>query len=102
MLDADRQAHVTFGDASLQLLLSGELRMSGAGRVNGERACVADVGNVIEHLQGIDKLATGPAPTLKLKAKQAAISALEIGIGATPCLTFHHARIDNLCHLRVL
>ena len=48
VLDADGEAYEFGGDASGGLLLGSELRMCGGGGMNGEAACVADVGQVGE------------------------------------------------------
>ena len=62
------------------------------GRVDGQRARVADIGDVIEHLQVVDELAPGVAAALQLEADQPAVAALEIGIGAPLGLAGHQAR----------
>jgi len=59
MLDADRQADIAGADAGGALLVLGQLRMGGAGRVDGEAAGVADIGDVVEQLQRVDEAAAG-------------------------------------------
>ena len=59
MLDADRKPHITFSHAGLELLLRRQLRVSCRGRMNGERAGIADVCDMIEQLQAVDELAAG-------------------------------------------
>ncbi len=51
MLDADRETNVARRHAGGELLIGGELLMRGRGRMDGERARIADVGDVIEQLQ---------------------------------------------------
>ena len=48
-----------------------------------EATRVADIGDVVEHLQRVDKAAAGIEATLELKADKPAIAALQIGVGAT-------------------
>jgi hypothetical protein len=51
MFEADRKAHVARGGAGGELLLAAELAVRRRGRMNSERARVADIGDVIEQLQ---------------------------------------------------
>ncbi len=78
VLDADGQANVIVGDAGRQLLFGRELRVGGARRMDGERARVADVGDMIEELERVDELGAGGLAALDLEADQAALPALQI------------------------
>ena len=102
VLDADRKPHIAVGDAGLRLLLWRKLRVRGAGRVDRERAYIADVGDVIEHLQAVDELASGIATALELEADQTAVTALEISIGTPLGLASHQAGEDCLGDFGVL
>jgi hypothetical protein len=68
VLDADRKPNVALGNACARLLFNCELGMCGAGRVNGERASVADIGDVIEHLEAVNEFAAGIAAAPELEA----------------------------------
>ena len=50
--------------------------------MNGERARVADVGDMIEKLERVDELAPCLDAALELEADEAAVAAFEIGVGA--------------------
>jgi acyl-CoA synthetase (AMP-forming)/AMP-acid ligase II len=67
VLDADRQAHIARRHAGLQLLLGRQLRMRRAGRMDGEAARVADVGDVIEHLERVDEARPASMPPFSSK-----------------------------------
>ena len=60
MLDADREPHVARRHAARQLLGRAQLRVGRAGRMDGEAAHIADIGDVIEELQRIDEIARRP------------------------------------------
>src|SRR5215471_20923919 len=64
MLDSDRQAHIGVGNTGLCLLLGRELRMRRRCWMNGKRADVANIGDVIEHHQLVDKFPPGIAAAL--------------------------------------
>src|ERR1700683_2820829 len=55
MFNADREPDIAVRNAGLDLVFGRELRMGGRGRVNGEAARVADIGDVIEELQAVDE-----------------------------------------------
>ena len=82
MLDADRQPDIVVGHAGRLLLLGRELRVGGGRRMDGERARVADIGDVIEELERVDELAPRLLAALDLEPDQAAQPALEIFFGA--------------------
>ena len=67
VFDADRKANIPFGDAGRQLVFDGKLRMGGARRVNGQATGIADIGDVIEHPEGVDEALAGidAAPQLE-------------------------------------
>ena len=50
--------------------------------MNGERASVADIGDVIEHFQSVDEFAAGITAAFEFEADQSAVAAFEIGVGA--------------------
>ena len=81
MLDADREANVILGHPGCELFLRRELRMRGRSRMNGERASVADVGDMIEELQRVNEPGAGGLAALDLEADQAALPAAQIFLG---------------------
>ena len=93
VLDADRQAYIAIGDPGLQLLFGGQLRMRRRCRMNREAARIADIGDVVEHLERIDKAPPGIPASLQFEAEEPAISALQIGVGATARLAFHEREV---------
>ena len=72
--------------------------MRGAGRMHRQAAHVADVDQVVEHLQRLDEFSSGGAAADQLEAHQTAVAAAEIGIGAALGLAFHEAGEDDLGH----
>ena len=56
-----------------------------------QAARVADVGDVVEQLQRVDELAPGLGAALQLEADQAAVAALQVGVGAPLRLAGHAA-----------
>ena len=60
MLDADRKAHIAGRDAGRELLLRRQLLMRGRGRMDGERARVADIGDMVEKLERVDEAGARP------------------------------------------
>ena len=82
MLEADRQAHVAVGDAGGELFRGRELRVGRRRGMDGERAGVADVGDVIEQLQRVDETPPRLAPAGELEADQSAVAALQIFLRA--------------------
>ncbi len=81
VLEADGQAHIARRHAGGFLLLRGKLRVGGRGRVDGEAARVADIGDVVDQLQRVDELLAGREAALPLEAAQAAFGAAEILVG---------------------
>ena len=59
MLDSDGQPHVARRDAGGELLLGIELLMCSRGRMDRQRACIADIGDVIDELERVDEPAAG-------------------------------------------
>src|SRR5580658_3201202 len=55
VLQPDREAHIALSDAGGALLLDAELRVRGAGGVDGEAARIADVSDMVEELQRVDE-----------------------------------------------
>src|SRR5262249_20184643 len=94
MLDADGEAHVVFGHARPQLLCGGQLRVSRCRRMNGEAAGIADIGDVVEHLQRVDELAAGLLAALQFEADEAAEASLQISPGPADELAGLLARMD--------
>src|ERR1700722_2054911 len=82
VFEADGKAHVTGRDAGRELLVRRQLLMRGRGRMNGKRACVADVGDMVQKLERVDELAPCLDAALELETDEAAVTAFEIGIGA--------------------
>src|SRR5690242_3515207 len=80
MLEADREADIAVGDAGLALLLGRELRMRGRRRMDRERARIADISDVVAHLQRLDEAAPRIASAVELEADECAITAAEIGV----------------------
>src|SRR5688500_16177362 len=72
VLESDREAHQTRGDAGGELLLRGELRVRRGGGVDDERAHVADVGQVAEEAERVDELAPGLDAALELERQDRA------------------------------
>src|SRR5690606_35703108 len=100
MLDADRQAHITFGHAGLLLLVGRQLRMRSRRREDGKRAYIADIGDVVDHLQRVDEALARRAAAFQLETEKAAIAALEVGLA--PALRFRvlvRAGEDDARHL---
>src|SRR6516164_9608827 len=60
-----------------------------------QAARIADIGDVVEHLERIDETTPGLAPALQLETDEPSITAVEIGIGTTPRLAAHLARVDD-------
>jgi hypothetical protein len=77
VLDADREADVIFGHAGRELFLGRELRVGGGRRMDGERARVADIGDMIEELERVDELALRLLAAPDLEADQAAEPAMQ-------------------------
>src|SRR4051794_40828543 len=76
--------------------------MSGRGRVDGQRTCIADIRDVVEELQRVDELLPGVPPTLQFEPYQATVAALQIGPGASCRGSVLEARIDDPGYGRVI
>src|SRR5579862_6189217 len=76
--------------------------MRGAWRMDGERARVADIGNVIKQLERVDELLARVDAALEFEADQPAIAALQISVGATLGLAALLRRVVDLDDLGVL
>ena len=96
MFEADGEAHVAGRDAGRELLFRRQLLMRGGGGMNGERARVANVGDMVEKLERVDELATRLDAALELEADEAAVTAFEIGVGAAARLARLQAGEDDL------
>ena len=70
VLDADREAHVAGRHAAGQLIGRAQLRVRRAGRMDGQRAGIADVGHVIEELERIDEARARLAALPELEADE--------------------------------
>ena len=70
------QANVIVGHAGRELFFGRELRVGGGRRMDGERARIADVGDVIEELERVDELGAGGLAALDLEADQTALPAV--------------------------
>ena len=102
VLDADRQPDVIFVDPGLQLLFRRELRVGRRRRMDCQTARVANIGDMVKHLQRVDKAAPGLGSALQFETDQSAIAALEIGVGTPFGFAGHHARVDDAGHLGML
>ena len=60
--------------------------------MDGERARVANIGDVVEELERVDELSPRLDAAFELEADQPAIAALEIGVGAPAGLARSAAR----------
>src|SRR5580704_9592612 len=96
MFEADGKAHVTGRDAGRELLVGGQLLMRSRGWMNGERACVANIGDMVEKLERVDELAPCLDTALELEPHQAAVTAFEIGVGAAAGLSRLQAGEDDV------
>ena len=83
----------------VKLFVLRHLLMRGRGRVNGERAGVANIGDMVEKLERVDELAPCLDAALELEADEAAVAAFEIGIGAAAGLARLQAGEDDLGHI---
>src|ERR1700729_3017158 len=95
MFEANREAHVTGRDAGRELLVRRQLLMGGRGRMNGKRARVANVGDMVEKPERVDELASCLYATLELEPDKAAVAAFEIGVGASAVLARLQAGEDD-------
>jgi len=68
VFEADRKAHVTGRDAGRELLVRRQLLMRSRRWMNGERACVADVGDMVEKFERVDELAPRLYAALEFEA----------------------------------
>ena len=73
MLDADGEPHIAVGDASPMLLLARQLRMRGGRGMDRQRPDIADIGDVVDHLEIVDERAAGVPPALELETDQRAV-----------------------------
>lgn len=78
VFDADGEADEFGADAACQLLFSVELGVGGGGRVDGEGFGVAEVGNVGEHLEGVDEFGTSFGSAFDAEDDDAAAFAAEV------------------------
>jgi len=71
VLDADRKPDVSLRDAGLELLFWRQLRVRCGRRMDGERAGIANVGDMIEQLQAINEPTASLLPPLSSKPSSA-------------------------------
>ena len=83
MFDADGEPHVAGRDAGGELVFGRQLLMRRRSRMNGKRACIADIRDMIEEFQRIDEFAASLDTALELEANECAITAFEISVRAT-------------------
>ena len=95
VLDADGEAHVIVGDAGRELVLGESCECVVAGRMDRQRARIADVGHVVEQLERIDEARARLRAALQLEADQPAEAALQIVLGAALLLALEQARVDR-------
>src|SRR5215469_71306 len=72
MLQPDGEPDIAVGDAGRELLVRRELGMRGGRRVDGEAPRIADMGDVIEELQGVDEAPPGLLAAGELEAQKPA------------------------------
>ena len=80
MLDANRQSHIAVGDPAGGAVRLAELGVRCRRRMDGEASGIADVGDVVEHFQRIDKPGSGFFSAFNVEADQRALASLEVGI----------------------
>src|ERR1700728_3165811 len=100
MFDSDRKPHVAGRDASRELLACRQLLVCSRGRMDRERACVADVRHMVEKLERIDEFATRFDSALELESDQAAVAALEVCVGASARLARLQPGEDDVRYVR--
>src|SRR5579871_2610884 len=81
MFEPDREPDIAFRHAGGQLFRRIELGMGRRCRVDREAARVADIGDMIEQLEGIDEFPSGFAAALEFETDQPTVATLEIGVG---------------------
>ena len=64
--------------------------------MDGEAACVADIGHMIEQLKGVDELAASLAPAHELEPDKAAIATRQILVGSLSLRPRLNRRVDDL------
>ena len=96
MFDPDREPHVARRDTCGELVFGCQLLMRRGGRMDGKRACIADIRDMIEELQRIDEFAASLDPALELEANQRAVTAFEICVCATAELAALRTREDDV------
>src|ERR1700722_6772451 len=96
VFEADRKAHVTGRDAGRELLVRRQLLMRSRRWMNGERACVADVGDMVEKFERVDELTPRLYAALEFEADQAAVTALKIHVSASAGLACLQAGKDDV------
>ena len=101
MLDPHRQPHIALGHTGIALLVGCQLRMRGRSRMNGQRARIADIGDVVEEPEGIDEGLSGGEPVLKLEPDEPAIAAPQLGMRAARGVAGLQARIIDAGNRRV-
>jgi hypothetical protein len=84
VFNADRQSDKGARDACGRLLLRIELAMRRRARMNREAARIADIGEVVEELQPVDETERRLLAALRLEADKAAMSELQVLVGALP------------------
>ena len=76
MLQAHRQPHIAGRHAGGVLVFLAQLRMRRRGRMNGERARIADIGDMVEHLERVDETFARFHAARQLEADKSAAAAL--------------------------
>ena len=80
-LDADRKPHHVRPGTGLGLLLVGELAVRGGRRVDDEAPRIADIGEMREHVHGIDHLEARFVAALDAEGEDRAGAARQILLG---------------------
>ena len=82
MLDADRETDIALGHACRCLLLGRQLRMRRRGRVDRKAPGIADIGDVVVHLERVDEPPARLQPALQLEADEPLAASLKVPVAA--------------------
>jgi hypothetical protein len=82
VLDADGQPDIAAGNACRQLIFGRKLRMRCGRGMDSQAACIPNISDMVEKLQGIDQPASGFSSAGQFEADQAAKLSFQIFLGA--------------------
>src|SRR5690606_154999 len=102
IFDADGKTHHFRPGASGDALLVRQLTVRGGGRMDDQRARIADIGEVREQFEGLDKLDAGLVATLQAESEDRACTLGRIFLLQGMVLVVREARIGYPGNLRVL